>query len=87
MNCAPNISAVISVAAFGENTTSRTNRVRTWCSFSPDVAEVFPDADAVNEASRALIKAARQSVSPTKRAGRHSKHAVEPQEMASVLTF
>ncbi|MBI3803840.1 MAG: hypothetical protein HY282_08775 [Nitrospirae bacterium] len=40
---------------------------------SPDVAEVFPDADAVNEALRTLIKAAHQSVSPTKRASRRAK--------------
>lgn len=40
---------------------------------SPDVAEVFHDADAVNEALRTLIKAAHQSVSPTKRSGRRSK--------------
>ncbi|WDT77487.1 MAG: hypothetical protein MPW16_09780 [Candidatus Manganitrophus sp.] len=40
---------------------------------SPDVAEVFPDADAVNEALRTLIKAAHHSVSSTKRSGRCAK--------------
>jgi hypothetical protein len=40
---------------------------------SPDIAEVFPDADAVNEALRTLTKAAHKSVSPTKRSGRRSK--------------
>lgn len=39
---------------------------------SPDVAEVFPDADAV-KALRTLIKAAHHSVSSTKRSGRRAK--------------
>jgi hypothetical protein len=40
---------------------------------SPDVAEVFRDAEAVNEALRTLIKAAHKSVTSTKRVSRHSK--------------
>ncbi len=31
---------------------------------APDVAEVFPDSEAVNEALRALVRAARRSVKP-----------------------
>jgi hypothetical protein len=34
---------------------------------SPDVAEVFPSEDAVNEALRSLMKIARQSTGLTKR--------------------
>ena len=34
---------------------------------SPDVAEVFPTDDSVNEALRALVRAARRSASGTKR--------------------
>jgi hypothetical protein len=33
---------------------------------SPDVAEAFPNAEAVNNALRALVSIARQSVTPTK---------------------
>ncbi len=33
---------------------------------SPDVAEAFPDAEAVNHALRALINIARQNVAPIK---------------------
>ena len=33
---------------------------------SPDVAEAFPDAEAVNNALRALVNIARQSVAPQK---------------------
>ncbi len=33
---------------------------------SPDVAEAFPDAEAVNSALRALVNIARQSVAPLK---------------------
>ena len=36
---------------------------------SPDVAEVFPDSESVNEALRALIKIARQSTTPHKSPG------------------
>jgi hypothetical protein len=32
---------------------------------APDVAAAFPDADAVNEALRVLLKAARKSAQPT----------------------
>lgn len=33
---------------------------------SPDVAEAFPNAEAVNNALRALVAIARQNVAPTK---------------------
>ena len=33
---------------------------------SPDVAEAFPNAEAVNNALRALVNIARQSVTPAK---------------------
>lgn len=33
---------------------------------SPDVAEAFPNAEAVNNALRALVNIARQNVAPTK---------------------
>lgn len=33
---------------------------------SPDVAEAFPDAEAVNNALRALLTIARRNVAPTK---------------------
>ena len=36
---------------------------------SPDVAEVFPTDDEVNDALRSLIKVARRSVVPKKRPG------------------
>ncbi|MCG3112123.1 MAG: hypothetical protein MCM46_09915 [Candidatus Manganitrophus sp. SB1] len=39
----------------------------TMVLLSPDVAEVFPDDASVNKALWILIKAAHQSVSPTKR--------------------
>ncbi len=32
---------------------------------SPDVAEVFPDTEAVNEALRTLIRITRQTIKPT----------------------
>lgn len=42
---------------------------------SPDVAEVFPDETAVNEALRSLIKVAQQSAKPARRSnGRNRKH-------------
>ncbi len=34
---------------------------------APDVAAVFPDSEAVNEALRALIRAARRSIKPGQR--------------------
>jgi hypothetical protein len=37
---------------------------------SPDVAEVFPTDDAVNEALRALARVARRTIPKTKRAAR-----------------
>jgi len=40
---------------------------------SPDVAEVFHDETAVNEALRSLIKVAHTSVGPTKRSGGRAK--------------
>lgn len=40
---------------------------------SPDVAEVFQDEDAVNEALRSLIKVANQSTGRTKRLGGRGK--------------
>ena len=44
---------------------------------SPDVAEVFPDEAAVNEALRSLIKVANQSASLSKRSsGRGKKRPV-----------
>ena len=36
----------------------------TTVSLEPDVAEMFPDADAVNEALRFLIKATQQNQAP-----------------------
>lgn len=42
---------------------------------SPDVAEVFTDEAAVNEALRSLIKVAHQAAKPTRRSnGRNRKH-------------
>ncbi len=37
---------------------------------APDVAAVFPDSDAVNEALRTLVRAARRSVKPGPRKSR-----------------
>ena len=37
---------------------------------SPDVAAVFPDSESVNEALRALVRAARRSIKPGQRNSR-----------------
>jgi len=40
---------------------------------SPDVAAVFPDENSVNDALRSLMKVAKQTLVPTRRAARTAK--------------
>ncbi len=47
---------------YAEHYSSGTNVVL----LSPDIAEAFPNAEAVNDTLRALVNIARQNVAPTK---------------------
>ena len=61
--CCPNtISVAVNEVKYAEHYASGTNLVL----LSPDVAEAFPNAEAVNNALRALVKIAHRNVAPIK---------------------